>query len=69
MESWPRFETESATHADESTRVHDWRAEQLRRLGFPYVHAEVFADIVDWHVLADLISRGCTPALALKIVR
>jgi hypothetical protein len=50
-------------------RVHEWRAEQLRRLGLPRLMAYAFADIVDWHDLAALVSRGCPPMLALEIVR
>ena len=49
--------------------VHAWRREQLRRLGLHRVIAEVFADQVDWHALADLIERGCSAELALDIVR
>jgi hypothetical protein len=29
----------------------------------------LFADLVDWHAIADLVARGCPPTLALKIVR
>jgi hypothetical protein len=53
---------------DETMRVHEWRAERLRRLGLPHAHAELFADIVDWHAVADLVARGCAPVLALEIV-
>jgi hypothetical protein len=35
----------------------------------PYVLAHTFADLVDWHALAALIERGCSPELALEIVR
>lgn len=49
--------------------VHAWRAEQLLRLGLPRTLAETFADLVDWHALADLVERGCSPRLALEIVR
>jgi hypothetical protein len=69
MERSVTFETDVDAGIDELTRVHDWRAEQLRRLGLPHVHAELFADLVDWHAVADLIRRGCAPALALKILR
>jgi hypothetical protein len=31
--------------------------------------AETFADVVDWHTLAELVERGCTAELALEIVR
>ena len=53
----------------EAAGVRAWRAQQLGRLGLPWFVAEAFADEVDWHSLADLIERGCSPALALEIVR
>jgi hypothetical protein len=49
--------------------VHAWRTEQLQRLGLPGILAEAFADLVDWHALARLVDRGCSPELALEIVR
>ena len=54
---------------EEDLLVHAWRTEQLWRLGLPRVLAEAFADLVDWHALAKLIERGCSPELALEIVR
>jgi hypothetical protein len=54
--------------AAEHQLVHAWRAEQLGRLGVPRLHAEVYADLVDWHAIADLVGRGCSPTPALKIV-
>jgi hypothetical protein len=54
---------------EEDLRVQVWREEQLQRLGLPRVVAEAFAELVDWHELAALIRRGCSPALALEIVR
>jgi hypothetical protein len=54
---------------DEEVLVHAWRIEQLLRVGLPRCLAEAFADVVDWHELADLVRRGCAPALALEIVR
>ena len=53
----------------EELLVHEWRAEQLLRLGLPRTLAETFADFVDWHAMADLIESGCPPRLALEIVR
>ena len=53
---------------DEEVLVHDWRAEQLRRLGLPAPVAEVFADLVDWHAIAELVQWGCPAELALEIV-
>jgi hypothetical protein len=55
-------------HAHERAVIRAWRAEQLRRLGLPWPVADAFADAVDWHELAVLVSRGCPPALALQIV-
>ena len=56
------------THGSaERTRIHAWRAERLRELGVPAGHAELYADVVDWHRVADLVARGCTPTLALRI--
>lgn len=49
--------------------VRAWRAEQLGRLGLPPALAKTFADLVDWHALADLLDRGCPLGLALDIVR
>jgi class 3 adenylate cyclase len=54
---------------EEELLVRAWRTEQLWRLGLPRVLAEMFADLVDWHALAELIERGCSPELALEIVR
>jgi hypothetical protein len=53
----------------EDSLVHDWRVTQLRRLGIPGPLAEADADHVDWHQIARLVRRGCTPRLALRIVR
>jgi hypothetical protein len=54
---------------DEDLLVHNWRAEQLRRLGVHRASADAFAGLVDWHEIADLVARGCSPELALEIVR
>jgi hypothetical protein len=59
----------TAEQDDEELLVHEWRAEQLRRLGVRRTFAEAFAGIVDWHEIADLVARGCSPELALEIVR
>ena len=52
---------------DEDVVVHEWRREQLQCLGLPKIVADFFADDVDWHLIADLVGRGCSPALALEI--
>ena len=62
--------TEGLDRSDrEALAVRAWRTEQLRRLGLPYILAEAFADLVDWHAIADLVECGCSLSLALDIVR
>jgi sirohydrochlorin ferrochelatase len=53
----------------EAAAIHAWRSHQLRRLGLSAGLADLFADTVDWHAVADLVDRGCPPLLALEIVR
>ena len=50
-------------------RIHDWQVEQLCRLGMPRGLAVTYAGRIDWHDVASLVERGCTPELALEIVR
>ena len=52
---------------DEHSLVHEWRVEQLTRLGIPETLAGVVAAHVDWHQVAGLVQRGCPPRLALRI--
>jgi hypothetical protein len=54
---------------DEELLIRAWRAEQLRRLGLSRILAETFAALVDWHEVAALVARGCSPELALEIAR
>jgi hypothetical protein len=54
---------------DEELLIQAWRAEQLRRLGLSRTLAETFAGLVDWHEIAALVTRGCSPELALEIAR
>ena len=54
---------------DEELLIHAWRVEQLQRLGLRHILAETFADLVDWHEIAELVARGCKPELALEIAR
>ena len=49
--------------------VHNWRVAQLIRLGISPSLAEAHADHLDWHEIARLVERGCSPGLALRIVR
>jgi hypothetical protein len=55
--------------SNEELLIHTWRVEQLQRLGLPHVLAETFAGLVDWHEIAKLVARGCTPEIALEIAR
>ena len=52
----------------EELLVHDRRVDRLTRLGVPGSLAEVYADRLDWHQVAQLVRRGCPPRLALRIV-
>lgn len=54
---------------NEDLLVREWRTLQLRRLGLSRLLAGRFAEVVDWHEVADLVERGCPPELALRIVR
>jgi hypothetical protein len=69
MEQIEMFAGEFVESSDEEHAVNAWRTEQLRRLGFSSALADVCAGLVDWHEIADLIKRGCSPQLALDIVR
>jgi hypothetical protein len=60
---------DSVAETEGEVLVHEWRTEQLSRLGLPRSLAESFAERVDWHAVAALVERGCTPGLALEIVR
>jgi hypothetical protein len=68
MERSPRLAAAPDPLAVERDRIHDWRVEQLRRLGLPAASAARAADRVDWHAVAALVARGCPPALAVRIV-
>jgi hypothetical protein len=53
----------------EDLLVHNWRVARLTQLGIPSAMAEVEADRLDWHQVARLVQRGCSPRLALRIAR
>jgi hypothetical protein len=55
------FQADLAECVDEDFVVHEWRREQLQCLGLPKIVADSFADDVDWHLIADLVGRGCPP--------
>jgi len=54
----------------EQELVERWRAEELERAGYPPAAAAELATRadVDLHRAAELLQRGCTPELALKIL-
>ena len=52
----------------EASAVHAWRVSQLTRLGLAWPMAEMIADRVDWHAVANLVRRGCPISLAVAIV-
>jgi hypothetical protein len=63
-------EIEIATgQSEEDALVYAWRVERLSGLGFSYVIASAVASFIDWHEVARLVERGCSPELALEIVR
>jgi hypothetical protein len=43
--------------------------ERLSGLGLSNLVASAVAPFVDWHEIARLVERGCSPELALEIVR
>ena len=55
--------------SDEDARVYAWRVERLSDLGLSNLVASAVAPLVDWHEIARLVERGCSPELALEIVR
>lgn len=54
---------------DEDARVYAWRVERLSGLGLSNIVASAVATFVDWHEIARLVERGCSPELALEIIR
>jgi hypothetical protein len=63
------IEVETEESEGEDARVYAWRVEQLSGLGLSGVIASAVASFVDWHEIARLVERGCSPELALEIVR
>ena len=54
----------------EATEVIRWRLSQLTSSGYPLEQAVALATRldVDLHQASDLVSRGCPPELALRIL-
>jgi hypothetical protein len=69
METMAMLAEELCCGSDGDSTVQAWQTEQLQRLGLPRPLAEIFAGLVDWHRVADLVERGCALQLALEIVR
>jgi hypothetical protein len=54
---------------EETVLVEAWRAEQLELAGYGAAAAELAArHDVDLHVATEMLTRGCAPELALKIL-
>ncbi len=62
--------TEIDTRESELRRIERWRAGELERAGYPQSAAEKLAarHDIDLHYAADLLGRGCSAELALKIL-
>ncbi len=60
-----------AALGEDATDVYCWRLEQLLRVGYTRVVADVIAaDLnIDLHVACDLLANGCTEGTAYKILR
>jgi predicted component of type VI protein secretion system len=58
-----------AGESEEDARIYAWRVEQLSELGLSQMIASAVASFVDWHDIARLVERGCSPELALEIIR
>ena len=54
----------------ETERIQSWRAEELERAGYePRAASRIAArQDVDLHTATELLERGCSPELALKIL-
>ena len=68
MDQLAEIEVE-AEESEEDARVYAWRVERLSGLGLSHVIASAVAPLVDWHEIAGLVERGCSPELALEILR
>jgi hypothetical protein len=63
------IEAAEPTYDEEEQLVFDWQLERLEQLGVSRIKATLFAGLVDWHEIAALVARGCSPDLAIEIVR
>jgi hypothetical protein len=62
-------DTSNSARSQEEMLFHEWNAEQLEQLGIRPEVAVAVADTVDWMEIAELVSRGCSPELAVQIAR
>lgn len=69
MSAAPQGRSVAGVAEREREAVIAWRAERLAGLGVEPDLALELANQVDWHELADLVARGCPPALAIEILR
>jgi hypothetical protein len=55
---------------DETQRIERWRVEELERAGYSSDQALALGarHDVDLHLAADLIRKGCSPDLAVRIL-
>jgi hypothetical protein len=63
--------TETNVRQTEQELVESWRATELERAGYPpAVAAELAGRMdVDLHLAVEMLSKGCSPELALNILR
>jgi hypothetical protein len=63
--------TETDTRQTEQELVESWRAAELERAGYsPEAAAELAArNDVDLHLAVEILTKGCSPELALSILR
>lgn len=54
----------------EAQRIERWRVEELERAGYDLPSAALLAarGDVDLHLAVELVTRGCSPDLALRIL-
>ena len=64
-------ETVAVERIDDEQQIIEWRFEQLRRAGFdPELALDMaISPWIDLHQATDLLLRGCSPELALRILR
>jgi hypothetical protein len=63
--------TETNVRQTEQELVESWRATELERAGYPPAIAAELASRtdVDLHLAVEMLTKGCSPELALNILR